>query len=344
MRISEIRFLAMIVLLFLQSMPSQQTVASQSLPSATVGASPDDSDSLVLPDGTPIRIKAINGFSSENAKVGDAINFSVAFEVRADGLVVIPRRTALTGKVVAVNRPRRRGKAGQVIVSLDALTLPTGEAVTVRPTLKPAHKGKGAKVAEGAADAVGTGVDVFITAGVALFVLFAKGDEQAVPEGAIQVYYLNGPLRISRKAAMALQPTLDLGHAYVYVFVERREDRNVTIPDIFCGESLVANSVGLVELELKSGTYWFSTDNEKERPARLEILPGREYSVWLKKHQVVAKDFDARSLSTSTILNGRVYPYFKLDQVDLTKLTAKEYRLLAAEPPIKKNEVRTQDH
>jgi len=47
----------------------QPTASPQGVPGATVSPASDDSDSLVLPDGTPIRIKVVNGFSSENAKV-----------------------------------------------------------------------------------------------------------------------------------------------------------------------------------------------------------------------------------------------------------------------------------
>ena len=70
---------------------------------ATVSPPPDESDSLVLPDGTPLRVKVLNRFSSADAKVGDLIHFAVGYEVRADGVVVIPQRTEVTAKVVFVS-------------------------------------------------------------------------------------------------------------------------------------------------------------------------------------------------------------------------------------------------
>jgi hypothetical protein len=84
---------------------------------ATVSAHPDDVDSLGLPDGTPLRIKVAKGFSSENARAGDAIDFAVAFEVCAGGVVAIPQRTALAGKVVSVSRSRRGARDGYVKVA-----------------------------------------------------------------------------------------------------------------------------------------------------------------------------------------------------------------------------------
>src|SRR6266436_1068194 len=183
----------------------QQTTSPQGLPGATVSPSSDDPNPLALPDGTPIPIKVVNGFSSADAKVGDVIQFAVAFEVREGGVVVIPQRTGFAGKVVSVSPPHRGARNGQVKVAFDPLTLPTGETATVRSILKAPHKS--AKAAEAAADAAATASELFITAGVPLLVLFKKGDEQVVPEGAVEVVYLNGPLRLSRKAVMALQPT-----------------------------------------------------------------------------------------------------------------------------------------
>ena len=51
---------------FPKLIPSPQDVQE-----ATVGAQADEADSLVVPDGTPLRIEVLKGFSSEKAKEGD---------------------------------------------------------------------------------------------------------------------------------------------------------------------------------------------------------------------------------------------------------------------------------
>jgi hypothetical protein len=308
----------------LESTPPEIIVAPLGM-GATVNALPDGVDSLVLPDGTPLHIKVVKGFSSENAKVGDVIDFSIAFEVRVDGVVVIPQRTALAAKVVSVSRPRRGYRGGQVKVAYDALTLPTGETATVRPILKPPHKG--AKAAQGAADATATAAGLFITAGIPLLAApFIKGDEQVVPEGTIAVVYLNGQLSISRKVAMALQPA----YAYVYVgegVTERRRD--LSVPRLFCGERPVGVSFRALQLELLPGTYWFSTDNQKDRPIRIDVLASHEYHIGRDRRGLLAEEFQGKK--------GRVYPPRMVDE-DLTKLTPEEYRSLIAEPAVKGND------
>ena len=324
----------------------QQTAPPQGMPGATVSPVSDDLDSLTLPDGTPIPIKVVNGFSSADAKVGDVIRLAVAFEVREGGVVVIPQRTGFSGKVVAASRPRRGARDGQVKVAFDPLTLPTGETATVRPISRPAHMG--AKAAEAAGNAIGTGAELFITAGVPLLALFKKGDEQVVPEGLVEVVYLNGPLRLSRKAVMALQPTPGSGYGNVYVteslMVSRRHR---SFPIVFCGEKIVSDSSSLhlspgvhwfqmhLRLQLNAGSYWFSTDDQKDRPVRIDVLASREYFVARKRHGLFAKDVPARK--GGHYKQDRDHPRVIVDE-DLTNLTPEEYRSLTAEPAIKGKE------
>lgn len=332
-----LRFLAFSLLLpstmaaIQTSQPAQpaSAAAPQSPPEATASARADDDDSIVLPNGTPLRIKVVNGFSSANAKVGDVIDFAVGFEVRADGVVVIPQRTALAGKVVSVNRPRRGARGGQVKVAFEKLSLTTGEAATVRPNLKSPNKGK--EIANAAEEAPGLAGALFMTAGTPLLALpFEKGEEQVVPAGTIEVVYLNGPLHISRKAAMAMLPASDAGVAYVYVgetVTGRR--KNLSVPTLFCGDRVVAASFGALQLELSPGTYWFRTDNEKENPARIEVLANREYAIWRNRHGLIAKEIHPKK--------GRIYPR-QFEDKDLTKLTPEEFRALTAEPAVKRND------
>jgi hypothetical protein len=310
---------------YFDSTPPNLT-AARGMAGTTIRAHPDEADFLVLPDGTPLYVKVAKAFSSENTKVGDAVDFAVAFEVRADGVVVIPQRTSLTGKVVSVSSARR-ARDGQVKIVYDALTLPSGETATVRPISKTPHKG--AKAAQAAANATGTAVGVFMTAGIPLLALsFTKGDEQVVPVGTLAVVYLNGPLHVSRKAAITLQPSPASGYALVHISADIRVRRSdLSLPKVFCGERLMSDSYGELQLELPPGTYWFTTDSQKDRPAGIEALANHEYGIRRNRRGLIGKEFRPRK--------GRLYPDHFADRLlneDLTKLTPEEYRLLTAPP------------
>ena len=299
----------------------------QEIQESTVSAHAEEADSLVVPDGTPLRIEVLKGFSSERAKEGDVIDFAVAFEVRADGVVVVPQRTSLVGKVVSVSRPHRRAKDGQVKVAYEALTLPTGETVTVRPILNPPHKG--AAAGKKAAEVTAIGATLLFTEGLPLLTLLDKGNEEVVPEGTLAVVYLNGPLHIGRKAVMAHQPDPASGYAYIYVgegVIVRRRD--LILPKLFCGEMLIHDASRGLQLELSPGTYWFSTDDPNDRPAKVDVLGSHEYSISRNRHGLIAKELHAKT--------GRVYP-LRFVHKDLTVLAPEEHRALAAEPTNKKN-------
>ena len=312
---------------YFESMPRSLTAANRGMAGTTARVHPDEADSLVLADGTPLYVKVAERFSSQNAKVGDVVDFSVAFEVRADGVVVIPQRTPLTGKVVSVSSARR-ARDGQVKIVYDALTLPTGETARVRPILKPPHKG--AKAAQAAADATAIAVGVFITAGVPLLALpFTKGDEQVVPAGTLTVVFLNGPLLVNRKAAIMLQPAPASGFALIHISSYIRVRRSdMSLPKVFCGERLMSDSYGELQLELRPGTYWFTTDNQKDRPARIEALANHEYGISRNRRGLIGKEFRPRK-------GGRLYPDHFADRLldlDFTKLTPEEYRSLTTPP------------
>src|SRR5258708_24501740 len=326
----------LLCLLTLPTLPASRSMEStfprlisspQEIQGSTVSAHAEEAYSLVVPDGTPLRIEVLKGFSSERAKEGDVIDFVVAFEVRADGVVVVPQRTSLVGKVLSVSRPHRRAKDGQVKVAYEALTLPTGETVTVRPILNPPHRGAaaGKKVAEVTA----IGATLLFTEGLPLLTLLDKGNEEVVPEGTLAVVYLNGPLHISRKAVMAHQPHPASGYAYIYVgegVIVRRSD--LSLPTLFCGETPLYHPSPRLHLDLSPGTYWFSTDDQNDRPARVDVLRSHEYFIGRNRHGLLAKEFQAKK--------GRVYLHRSAHK-DLTMLTPEEHRALTAEPIKKKN-------
>src|SRR5258708_13496648 len=113
----------------LESTFPKRIASRQDVREATASAHADEVDSLLVPDGTPLRIEVLKGFSSEKAKEGDAIDFAVAFEVRAGGAVVVPQRPSLVGKVVSASRPHRGPKDRQYKVPYEPLPFTTPQTV-----------------------------------------------------------------------------------------------------------------------------------------------------------------------------------------------------------------------
>src|SRR5712691_3169738 len=47
-------------------------------------------DSMTVPDGTPLTLQLVSAVSSETAKVGDTVEFITPYPLRINGLVVLP--------------------------------------------------------------------------------------------------------------------------------------------------------------------------------------------------------------------------------------------------------------
>jgi hypothetical protein len=306
-----------------QSTQTELTAAPQGAPEATVSTHPLDADSLLVPDGTPLLVKVVNEFSSSDAKVGDVINFVVVFTVRVDGITVIPKGTALTAKVVSVSRPGRAGKNGQVKMAFEKFSLATGEVAAVRSRQ---HKAKDAAETAGLAPLAAI---AFITSGAPLL---DKGTDQLVRAAETQVVSLNGPLRVSRTAAMQLQPARS--PAYVYV------DPRLKASTLWCGHTFLEGEfyhpMEYLQLDLNPGTYWFSQGKQKDQPARIDVAEGHEYYVVKGRHGLSIGESQANK---DFFVNG-----FILYERDMTKLTPEEFRLLTAQPAVKEYRSPAQKH
>ena len=250
--------------------------------------------------------------------MGDLIEFIVPFAVRVDGIIVIPHGTLVNAKVLERTAPRRGSKDAVLNLAFEEFELPSGESATVRVIRKPPTTGQKTvgEAIEGVNDALGI-----------LFFgqYFSKGREWVVVPGAIGVVYLDGPLRISRKAAVQAQPAPGTRYAWVVAS---------NLAYLACGQRFMPEirSGEILQLKLNPGNYWFSTDaytgkwNVKPhmKKARVNLAEDHEYEVKLDKHsELVVTELDDRNL------------YGHLTTLDLTGLTAEENRLLAAESIIK---------
>ena len=87
---------------------------------------PNSGEVYNVPPGTHILLNMINSVSTKQAQAGDRIYLETAFPVLADGRIVIPQGSWVTGTITAVKRPGRVKGRGELQVQFDSLTLPNG--------------------------------------------------------------------------------------------------------------------------------------------------------------------------------------------------------------------------
>ncbi len=76
--------------------------------------------------GTRILLNMINSVSTKSTAVGDHIYLETAFPVLAQGKIVVPQGSWVSGTVTEVKRPGHVKGRGELMVRFDSLTLPNG--------------------------------------------------------------------------------------------------------------------------------------------------------------------------------------------------------------------------
>lgn len=81
---------------------------------------------LQVSAGTHILLTMINSVSTKQAMIGDRIYLETAFPVLANGRIIVPQGSWVTGTITEVKRPGRVKGRGSLQVRFDSLTLPNG--------------------------------------------------------------------------------------------------------------------------------------------------------------------------------------------------------------------------
>jgi hypothetical protein len=84
---------------------------------------------LIIPDGTPVKLRLAESVSSAHAHVRDLLDFIVVRDVNVEGFTVIQAGTKARGYITGVKDKRLLGIGGKVSFKLDSVQLSTGDRV-----------------------------------------------------------------------------------------------------------------------------------------------------------------------------------------------------------------------
>jgi hypothetical protein len=149
---------------------------------------------LVLEDGTPVRLRISQTVSSEDAHVGDRVEFEVLEEVKVGQTVIIPKGGLAWGTVTEAKPKRRMARGGHLEIVMDSARLADGEKAALRATKE--SKG-GGHTGGMVAGIVITGLLIWPAAP---FFLFMHGKEITIPKGTEVPTFVNGdfPLQLAK--------------------------------------------------------------------------------------------------------------------------------------------------
>jgi type IV secretion system protein VirB10 len=89
----------------------------------------------VIPFGTRIPLVLVNSVSTRTSQVGDRVYLQTSFPISANGRIVVPEGTYVTGTITQVKRPGRIRGRGELYVRFDTLMLRNGVTRDFRGTV-----------------------------------------------------------------------------------------------------------------------------------------------------------------------------------------------------------------
>ena len=119
-------FAAGVSLVAQEAPPSSAPPPDESLKAGTPPRGSTNPDDFVVVTGTKVPLSMINSISTKTASEGERIYLETVFPILANGRVVIPPGSYVSGTVTDVKRPGRMKGRGELYVRFDSLTLPNG--------------------------------------------------------------------------------------------------------------------------------------------------------------------------------------------------------------------------
>jgi hypothetical protein len=114
-----------------------------------IAVSPDSAPltEVKIPDGTPLEVELMSNLSSQNAKLGDVIDFIVVSPVVVNGVTVIEKGAPAKARVASVKKAGYWGKAGKIGWTMQEVLLLDGNRTPLRMEKKLTGDSKGGTVA-----------------------------------------------------------------------------------------------------------------------------------------------------------------------------------------------------
>ena len=145
---------------------------------------------MILEDGTPVRLRISHNLSSADATTNQTVDFEVLEEVKVGDQIVIPKASIAWGTVTDAEAKRRMGRAGKLNVNIDAVRLADGEKIALRG-IKDVKGG-------GHVGAMTTGIvltSLVVWPAAPLFLLM-HGKDVTIPKGTEITAYTNGDMTL----------------------------------------------------------------------------------------------------------------------------------------------------
>ena len=358
-------FLFFLISLATTAWPQNDKAAPPGENAVATTESPNRAQTVVLPRGTRVRVRTTRDLSSDSEQSGSELRFIVASDVKVGDVIIVPKGTEVTGRVVEAHSKRRMGRAGQLLLAASETKALDGTTVPVVANRKEAGRSKQGNIAYNAADTFLSAWDVsryalpgayalgaaapFAIVGTPLFML-QKGEEVFLPQGATLTAYVAQDVTFS-VAALRPQPSSPSSlYATVYLYRQLDPDnfrdlntaekirrrRPSKAVNIYCGAHNLGRlfSNQYLAIHLPAGEYDFLAEGS-DRSLRIVARAGADSYVQLVSGFLGGKKLVEASATDGDDELALLTPWATVSKIDLTKADPKE---LHAPVPVREPE------
>lgn len=119
----------------MQAKMAKPAVAAPAVMAAPVASS--SGGSVLIADGTPIKLRLMKALSSADAAVGDTVEFEVLQELRINDFVAISRGAKATGIITEAHPSKRGNIPGKIEIDMQEVVLTNGVKAKLRDSEQP---------------------------------------------------------------------------------------------------------------------------------------------------------------------------------------------------------------
>lgn len=230
----------------------------------------NQSDEIVLAEGTAINVVTAQDVTSKEAKPNDPVNFTINEDLVINGQVVVRKGTAAAGSVINAEKGGYLGKSGKLGIQVESAQTVDGQPLKLR-----AAKGK-----EGNDKTNSTAALSMISG----FFLLKKGGEAKITAGTpVTVYAAEEKhFRVDGTSLVAVVPETpaapNSSEAIVYIYRPSKMMGKALEPSVFVDDIELArmDNGRYFALKLKPGKHIVHMTDDKKGYA-VDMGPGQTY-------------------------------------------------------------------
>lgn len=230
----------------------------------------NQSDEIVLAEGTAINVVTAQEITSKDAKPNDPVSFTVAEDLTINGQVIVRKGTAAVGSVINAEKGGYLGKSGKLGVQVESTQTVDGQPLRLR-----AAKGK-----EGN-DKTNSVMALSMISG--LFLLKKGGDAKIPAATPVTVYVAEEKhFRVDGSNLVAVVPATpivaDTTEAIVYIYRPGKYAGKALEPSVFVDDTELArmDNGRYFALKMKPGKHIVHMTDDKKGYA-IDMGPGQTY-------------------------------------------------------------------